>query len=153
MSGSPLKQFLLTLAGILLLGILLFSFTRPQKRTEEQLGNAQSSAHTPSGNISAFLTIKYAHKPSDLRISLKNAESDTPIYQGIPDGMSLEETIDIPQNMLEKNPLTIIVQATWQDGTPDTPISITLEPDGLQSRSSTHWSTGTSLHNTYLFSW
>lgn len=145
---------MLTLAGIIALGCILFSFTRPQQQAAVPTGEA--AKHAPRENISLFLSLKYAHKPSSLAIHLKEGAegaNDRIIFEGSPTAMTLEETISIAKESLKKSPLTLVVEAAWPEGTPDTPISITLEPDALEQRSATQWSAEGKLHNTYLFSW
>lgn len=105
------------------------------------------------------MVVKCAHKPEMLRISLadekangasrEKSNTSLPLYQGTPDDLTIEEAIDLPN----QSAVTIIVEASWPEGTPDTPISITIEPDGRHSRTATNWSIGKKLHNTYLFSW
>lgn len=146
MHGSPFRQFLLTLAGVIMLGCFLFAATRPAKHAEKPPTPPSTSQ---DNTIPTFMSVKYAHKPLSLRISLAEEKAAPVLYQGSPTEMEISTSIDIPR----KPATTIIVEASWPEGTPDTPISITLEPDGLPSRTSTNWSISRELHNTYLFSW
>ena len=45
------------------------------------------------------------------------------------------------------------VSATWPGNTPDTALTLEFEPDGLESRSETRWSSGGSLDEVITFSW
>lgn len=54
---------------------------------------------------------------------------------------------------LKGSSATLTVSAQWPEGTPDTPVTLELEPEGRQAASVTRWSFGPSLNDTYSFSW
>lgn len=54
---------------------------------------------------------------------------------------------------LEDGSVTLTVSARWPEGTPDTPVTLELEPEGRPSSSATRWSFGPSLNDSYFFSW
>lgn len=45
------------------------------------------------------------------------------------------------------------VSARWPENTPDTPVTLELEPEGKPTVSATRWSFGPSLNDSYSFSW
>jgi hypothetical protein len=47
----------------------------------------------------------------------------------------------------------VFLSATWPDNTPDTALTLELEPDGLEARSETRWSSAGSLDEVITFSW
>ena len=47
----------------------------------------------------------------------------------------------------------LIVSATWPEGTPETALTVELEPDGFETRSETRWSSGTELNEVLTFTW
>jgi hypothetical protein len=43
--------------------------------------------------------------------------------------------------------------ASWADGTPETALTLEIEPDGNEERSQTRWSSGTALNEILTFIW
>ncbi len=143
MRGSPLRQFFLTLAGVLLAGIPLYFLTTPTASPRPQ-SPIIASVHTSP----AYITIRCAHAPETITILLDQrvlVEKKSPI------ALTIEEEITLP--IPPSGSVRLKVEATWPEHTPDTPITITLEPEQLESHTETHWSAGTRLNDIYTFSW
>jgi hypothetical protein len=47
----------------------------------------------------------------------------------------------------------VFLSATWPQNTPDTALTLEIEPDGLEARSETRWSAAGSLDEVITFSW
>jgi hypothetical protein len=45
------------------------------------------------------------------------------------------------------------VSASWPSGTPDTALTVELEPDGLEQKSETRWSEAGELSEVLTFHW
>ena len=54
---------------------------------------------------------------------------------------------------LKDGSVILTVSARWPENTPDTPVTLELEPEGKPTVSATRWSFGPSLNDSYSFSW
>lgn len=134
----PIQIFLLCLAFVVL-AVPLAHLT----------GNAQAkpAAKAPeieSKEVKALLRLRYAHKPATLSVKIADKELVTTL-----DASPFEIKSTLPSS----EGTDVFLTATWPDNTPDTAITIELEPDGLDSRSETRWSSGGSLDEVITFSW
>ncbi len=146
MNGSPLLRFFPALAGVCLVGALLYHLTStpgaeyvaPRTQTSQ---TAESAMH----QIPALLIIKCAHAPHRITVNHgKNIlwQSDAPALQD-------EAEVLIPA----ADSLTLSVTAVWPQGTPNTPITLELEPEGKPNATATRWSFGPEINDTFTFSW
>jgi hypothetical protein len=99
--------------------------------------------------VNVFVQVKYAHAPSQLTIHLGDqvllaAETTDPAVA------SIEST---QKFLVPKEGIELLVEATWPDNTPDTALTVELVPDGFEPRSQTHWASGASLSEIFLFTW
>lgn len=143
MTSSPLKQFFPALAGAILLGFVLYRMT---SGTPATTSGSTSMEESSIPGIPAVMTVKCAHLPTTLSITCNNHviwTSATP---------ALEESIDC-RLPLSGNAVNLTLTAQWPEGTPDTPITVTLEPEDREESSSTRWSFGSKLNDVYSFSW
>ena len=65
-------------------------------------------------------------------------------------GLQEETECGLPLN---NDSVTLTVSARWPENTPDTPVTLELEPEGKTTVSATRWSFGPSLNDSYSFSW
>ncbi|MEG0023799.1 MAG: hypothetical protein RR553_00690 [Akkermansia sp.] len=146
MFGSPIKQVILTLVGVLLVGLMLWHLTT--KRPIEFITPIQMN-QSQEAMIPCLLTVRCAHTPNSLII-----RQGTNILLKITDkeSLTIEKEIDISQNKLNQG-LSLIVETTWSAGTPETPITLSIEPNGMTTQTETRWSCDNSLHDIYHFSW
>jgi hypothetical protein len=94
-----------------------------------------------------MIRLRYAHKP--LLISLKQ------------DGQELLLKLDFTSSPAEEQASVVIsktgseleLSATWPTGTPDTALTLEIEPDGLETRSETRWSSDSTLNEILTFIW
>ncbi|MBS5507907.1 MAG: hypothetical protein KHX31_04655 [Akkermansia sp.] len=143
MTSTPLRQFFPTLGVVLLLGFFLYSMTAatPGAQEADRPAPAAQAADVPT-----VITIRCAHRPESLSVSCGGRilwQSGTP-------GLHEEVECGLP---LEDGSVTLTVSARWPEGTPDTPVTLELEPEGRPSASATRWSFGPSLNDSYSFSW
>ena len=87
-----------------------------------------------------------ANRPEFLSIS----HGGRVLWQSGTPGLHEEVECGLP---LENGSVTLTVSARWPEGTPDTPVTLELEPEGRPSASATRWSFGPSLNDSYSFSW
>ncbi len=135
----PIQIFLLCLAFIVL--------AVPLSHLTGNTSNAKviQTKAAESKSVKALLRLRFAHKPSRLSLKIANKEQITAI-----DATPLE--IETTLNST-KDGVDAFLSATWPTGTPDTALTLELEPDGLASRSETRWSSGCSLDEVITFSW
>lgn len=95
--------------------------------------------------VKTLLRLRYAHKPTQLSLKIDGKEFISTI-QGSP--------IEVAATLLNpKDGVEMFLNATWPDHTPDTAITIEVEPDGLETQSETRWSSASSLDEVIPFSW
>ncbi|WP_455562885.1 hypothetical protein [Akkermansia massiliensis] len=143
MTSTPLRQFFPTLGVVILLGFFLYSMTAdtPGAQEADRPAPAAQAADVPT-----VLTVRCAHRPESLSVSCGGRilwQSGTP-------GLHEEVECGLP---MEDGSVTLTVSARWPEGTPDTPVTLELEPEGRPSASATRWSFGPSLNDSYSFSW
>ncbi len=143
MTGSPLYQFLPALLGVCLTGGLLYHITAPPGAT--QISEAPPSADN-APEMPAMLCIKCAHRP----VSITIRHGQQIIRQSQMPTCYEEVHCSLPAHAAE---LTLNVSARWPEGTPDTPVTLTLEPEGKHAATATVWSFGPELNDTCTFSW
>lgn len=147
MHSSPRFHFLLALIGMALLGLPLWNMLHPSVRTQP---DGIPAAHIEQGTVPAVLTVRFTGKPSALRI---NDQGRT--VASLPPGESSpwETDIDLPQ---DRRTAEWTVEAEWPGQTdPDSNEAVTLElePPTADTRTSTRWTAGSKLHDTFSFTW
>ncbi len=98
-----------------------------------------------STSVKALLRLRFAHPPTTLSLKIADKELITAI-----DTSPLEIDTSLPSF---KNGVDVFLAATWPDNTPDTALTLEIEPDGLEARRETRWSSGGSLDEVITFAW
>ncbi len=98
-----------------------------------------------SPSVKSLLRLRYAHKPVTLSLKIADKEVITDIGAS---PIELQTTLPAPEDGVD-----VFLSATWAEGTPDTSITLELEPDGLASRSETRWSANGNLDEVITFEW
>lgn len=143
MTSTPLRQFFPTLGGVILLGFFLYDMTAAPSEVQK------TDIPTPAAqttNVPTVITVRCAHRPESLSISCGGHI----LWQPQTPGLHEETECGLP---LEEGSATLTVSARWPEGTPDTPVTLELEPAGRPSASATRWSFGSILNDIYSFSW
>ncbi len=135
----PIQIFLLVLTFVVLAVPLsqLTGTTTPRK--------AAVVKSVESTSVKSLVRLRYAHKPVTLSVKIADKE----LIAGIA-ASPIELTASLPS---VKDGVDVFLSATWAEGTPDTSITLELEPDGLASRSETRWSSAGSLDEVITFEW
>ena len=135
----PIQIFLLALAFVVLAvplshltGTVTQAKTAAVKVVEEK-------------SVKTLVRLRYAHKPVTLSVKIADKE----LMVGI-QASPIELTTALPS---VKDGVDVFLSATWAEGTPDTSITLELEPDGFASRSETRWSSAGSLDEVITFEW
>lgn len=98
-----------------------------------------------SQSVKCLVRLRYAHKPMTLSVKIADKEVITDIAAS---------PIELQTALLSvKDGVDVFLSTTWAEGTPDTSITIELEPDSLASRSETRWSSAGSLDEVITFEW
>lgn len=157
----PIQIFILGLAfGLLALPLAQLT-TGYERRSDsamespENTGDPQvvkGGSDHPEGEhkhveVPSLLRVRFAHAP--LTLSLKQ------------EGMELFTQTDLSKSPLEiKANLEInhegnevMLSATWPPGTPDTALTVEIEPDGFETRSETRWSSNAALNEVLTYTW
>ena len=112
----------------------------------------QGASEHPEGEhqhveVPALIRVRYAHRP--LSISLKSEGQELlPKLDLSASPAEVSAKIEVSHDGNEFN-----LAATWPPGTPDTALTVEIEPEGLDARTETRWSTEASLHEILTFSW
>ncbi len=156
----PLQIFIL---GLLfgLLAVPLAHLTGQAPRPSAETGPSSSEAGSkvvqgasehPEGEhrhveVSALIRVRYAHRP--LSVSLKSEGQELlPKLDLNASPAEVGAKIEISHDGNEFN-----LEAAWPPGTPDTALTVDIEPEGLDARTETRWSTDAGLHEILTFSW
>ena len=135
----PIQIFLLCLAFIVL-AIPLSQLTGAASHAK-----AAPVKVVDSPSVKALLRLRYAHKPVTLSVKIAGKE----LIAGIA-ASPIELQTALPS---VKDGVDVFLSATWAEGTPDTSITLELEPDGFAARSETRWSAAGSLDEVITFEW
>lgn len=147
MRGSPLLQCLIGALGFGLFAIPLVQLTfaraavAPTTRTAPAAAAASDARHT-------FIRLRFAHPPKFCSLKLGGVElmPQSAVPPGSP--IETEARLAIPSGGID-----LALTAQWPGGTPDTAVTVELEPDELDARRETRWSTGPALTEILSFKW
>ena len=139
---SPRATFLLTLLGVLLVGIPLPLLTRKAERTPAAAAPAESMAEMET----TYAALRFTGQPRSIRLRHSGGE-----------WQELDSTLNQNEFELElpKQPsIELEIQAEWDD-TALQAISLTLEPTGREAIMKTLWKEegSSGLHDIMTFTW
>ena len=145
MRGSPPLHLVLFALGFALLAVPLSRLTFARPTVIRDTSPVPADAPT----VPTIVRIRVAHAPEALSLKLNGRElvvgGGTKLTAA---AMELRENLAIPAEGLE-----FLLSAKWPTGTPDTALSIELEPDGLDAQSQTRWSTGAQIEDVITYRW
>jgi hypothetical protein len=142
MRGFPPIQIFLLVVTFVVLAIPLSHLTGTVSHAKAA---ASAEVKVESVSVKSLVILRYAHKPVRLSVKIGDKEQIT----GIED-TPLEWRTSLAS---VRDGVDVFVQATWPEGTPDTALTLEVEPDGLASRSETRWSSGGSMDEVITFIW
>lgn len=98
--------------------------------------------------VPAHIRIHFAHPPQKVSLTQEDTEliSDDLAWTESP--VEFEAQIELSHDGNE-----MFLAAEWPDGTPDTSLTIEIEPDSFDSRSQTVWTDEAELDEVILFEW
>lgn len=137
---SPRATFLLTLAGVILVGIPLPRLTRKNDTAPVEI-KAEEAARRH-----VYATLRYTGQPGQLQVRLGKDNWMEVDCSHSPSEFEME----LPLSGL----MEIEVRGHWEDAAPHA-VTLTLEPDGYESRSATEWKEegSNNLHSVFRFTW
>ncbi len=147
MRGSPLLQCLIGAVAFALFAMPLARLTvaRPaMPRTEAATARAAESAtvrHT-------FIRIRFAHPPAAISLRHDGRELIPTSASGLVSPFETGPSLPVSMEGID-----IALTARWPVNTPDTAVTVELEPDGLDARRETRWAAGAALDETLSFKW
>jgi hypothetical protein len=135
----PIQLFLLCLAFIAL--------AVPLSHLTGNTHNAKviQPAVKETQRVKALLRLRFAHPPTTLSLTLADKEL---IASAEASPLELHAVLPATQDGVD-----VFLSATWPQNTPDTALTLEIEPDGLEARSETRWSAAGSLDEVITFSW
>ncbi len=147
MRGSPPLHLFICLLGFALLALPLarLTFARPDIVA---MKDANQSAPVTSTSTPTLIRIRFAHAPETLSLKLGVKELAPSPISHLPSPLEIRAAVPIPADGIE-----LILNATWPQGTPDTAITVELEPDDKDARTQTCWSRGAQMSEVLSFSW
>lgn len=140
----PLHLLLFAIAfGLVAVPLSHLTFARPAV-VQIQKGKPAATAE----GVHSYVRLRFAHVPEKVSVRLgeqllMDEKTTSPAAT-----MGAEATFVIPKEGIE-----LLVQATWPAGTPNTAITVELEPDEKETRSQTHWSSNLAFSQIYSFVW
>jgi hypothetical protein len=147
MRGSPLLQCLVGAIAFALFAIPLTRLTLARMDAHPMEPASQTTAES-AGKRHTFIRVRLAHPPESLSLKLNGREiipSPTPPIPSL-----IETEASLP---LSKDGIELMLAARWPEGTPDTAVTVELEPDELDARRETRWSAGPALNEILSFKW
>ena len=142
MRGSPPLHLVLFALAFALLAVPLGQLTFGRLDASQTERVADPLAPTP-----AVLRVRFAHVPKGISVKL-GAKELMPAKPQATASMEARVELAIP-----KEGIDLLVGVTWPEGTPDTAVTVELEPDGLEAQAQTRWSTGAKLTEVFTFQW
>ena len=135
----PIQLFLLSLAFVAL--------AVPLSHLTGNTHNAKviQPAVKETQRVKALLRLRFAHPPTTLSLTLADKEL---IASAEASPLELHAVLASTQDGVD-----VFLSATWPENTPDTALTLEIEPDGLEARSETRWSAAGSLDEVITFSW
>lgn len=97
--------------------------------------------------VPTLVRLRYAHKPQKVTLSQGGREL-LAVTQFDASPLELKAGLEISHDGNE-----LILAATWPEGTPDTALTVELEPDGFETQSQTRWSSEAALEEVLTFTW
>ena len=140
MRGFPPIQIFLLVLAFIVLAVPLGRLTGNVQ--EKPVVNVEKKKEQV---VRALLRLRYAHKPAALSLKIGGRELITSAQES---PVEVDAMLPTPQDGVD-----VLVTVTWPENTPDTAVTVEIEPDGLDSRSETRWSAASSLDEIITFIW
>lgn len=141
MRGFPPIQIFLLVLTFVVLAVPLSHLTG----TTTPLKAAAVEKVVEGNSVKGLVRLRYAHRPATLSVKIGDKE----VMGGI-EASPMEVDASLPS---PKDGVDVFVKATWPEGTPETAVTVELEPDGLATRSETRWSADGKMDEVITVKW
>lgn len=132
------------------IALLVFAFIALAIPLSHLTGNVQAKPLVKTDKeeekpVKSLVRLRYAHKPVTLSLQIG--------------GKALVSSVDVSPIEFDamliapKNGVDVLLAATWPQNTPDTAITVEIEPDALETQSQTRWSSAGNLDEAITFTW
>jgi len=147
MRGSPLLQCLIGAIAFALFAVPLarLTFARAEVKLKDRASQAPPET---AGARRTFIRVRCAHAPESLSLKLAGKELIPRSTSAFPSLLETEAPIPASREGVE-----LKLAARWPGGTPDTAVTVELEPDELDALRETRWSSGPELNEILNFKW
>lgn len=143
MRGAPPLHLVILAVAFALFAIPLAQLTFARHETVMEKREIPKTVVTRTETL---LHIRFAHVPRSLSLKLDDRE----LIPSVP----FVSPLDVRTEMvIPSDGIDIMLDVTWPEGTPETAVTIELEPDGLDTKSQTRWSTGGQLREILPYTW
>lgn len=145
----PIQIFVLGLLfGLLAVPLVQLTGNAPVKTSDEHAGGSEH----PEGDhkhaeVPVIIRLRYAHKPESISLKAEGQE----LLAKLDLSAALIEVKARIEVSHEGNELSL--EAKWPEGTPDTALTVEIEPEGFDTRSETRWSSAAALNEILTFHW
>jgi hypothetical protein len=147
MRGSPLLHCLLGAIAFALFAIPLARLTVAQPELAAA-DHPPAGAPEIAGARHTNIRVRLAHQAQSLSLKLGARELVPTVPAPLPSLVEFEAELPLAKDGIE-----LSLAARWPEGTPDTAITVELEPDELDRRLETRWSRGPVLNEILSFQW
>lgn len=146
MRPSPLILLLVVLGGLGLAAVPLTHLTRPVggvgPAPEAPATDSSKATHTTT------LRLRLAHTPEVLELS----HGEETLLRVPADGTATLLEAQVPLTLPPEG-VEFRLAITWPEGTPQTAVTLEVEPEGLDAQSATYWTDTGTLTEIIPFTW
>jgi hypothetical protein len=155
MRSSPLLMLALVGGGLALIAVPLVRLTGAEGAWRGGMvgrgaGEVQGGDGEASG-LPVLVRLRFAHEPLRVLVTQDGREVILVEAPGRAAGGEVEKRGVLMGPTGE--PVELVVEASWPEGTGLTALGVELEPDGLENRRETVWAEGGSASELLTFSW
>ncbi|HSJ04542.1 MAG: hypothetical protein ACAI34_14260 [Verrucomicrobium sp.] len=138
MRGFPPLHFLLFALAFAIFAVPLSRLTFA--RTQVNAPAEEERELTATDPRPTYVRLRFAHVPTKVSVTM----GEQTIIGGDRAVGKTSTEVQVPL-VVPKEGVELIVSATWPEGTPDTAVTVEVEPDAMETKSVTVWSNGTNL--------
>lgn len=148
MRGSPLKQCLWVLLAAVLLAVPLYRLTG-----SSEMVSARIEPEKIGDRVSSLMVVRCVSKPEELVVRL-GGEVVFDLSKEQEFSTRMEKELELELLLPKGRKMEFVVDAVWSKSAEgDQPMTISVEPDGMDERSATRWSQGRVLNDVFFLSW
>lgn len=151
----PLHVIAFTLAfALLAIPLSHLTFARPDTGAKAVEG-ATAPAEPTTNLVPVLVRVRMAHVPTSLSLKFDGSQEILPPELQKPSSGTIEFRTKLTLPKQARDGIEIFATAAWPAGTPDTAITLDLEPEAeMESKSFTQWTSGSpELSAPFKYSW